>query len=302
MRILIDADIFRYQLGSIKVAHPFIKGEYVPAPETEICKLLEEMIQHVVSINNGSSYVCALSGTGNFRHDVAKQEPYKGNRGAATEKPYHYQTVYDYIVKNHPYIVVDGMEADDWLGIEQRKDPENTLIASRDKDLWTCFGWHYRWACGENQPEVQKHWVDLFESRRFFFEQLLHGDNTDNIMGCGKRQEVMWGGKLQMRRKGVGEKGAIKLLEPLNSVGEMYEAVRAEYEKIFGEGHEEIMLENARLLYIGQTPDNLFNWDWLDFNLIKDNTDNETASTDVSEPQHPDICEPGTDYEDGTPF
>lgn len=303
MRILIDADILRYQIGSVKAAHPFIPKEYVPAPEGEICKLVEDLIQHVFKINKGDEYICALSGKGNFRNEVAKQEPYKGNRDPNEQRPFHYATVGDYIIKNHPHVVVDGMEADDWLAIEQRKDPENTLIATRDKDLWTCYGWHYRWACGENQPEIQKHWVDEFESKRFFFEQLLHGDNTDNIMGCGKKQETMWGGKLMMRRKGVGEKTAIKILENLTTVQEMYDAVKLEYEKVFGEEHESAMLENARLLYIGQTPDNLFEWGWLDYSLSKD-TDNEPEATptDLCEPLDSAVPEPSADYEDGTPF
>lgn len=285
-------------MGSIKVAHPYIDKEYIPAPESEICRLVEDLIQHVFKINNGDTYVCALSGKGNFRHDIAKQEPYKGNRDPNTQRPYHYDTVGDYIIKNHPHVIVDDMEADDWLGIEQRKDPENTLIATRDKDLWTVFGYHYRWACGEYQPEIQKHWVDLFESRRFFFEQMLHGDNTDNIMGCGVKKLQKWGGEMKLRRKGVGEKTAIKLLAGCNTVQELYDVVKIEYEKIFNDQHEEVMLENARLLYIGQTPDNLFNWDWLDYKLSKETNNGELLSTDISELPDTSAPELGTDCED----
>lgn len=283
MRVLIDCDILRYQIGSVKAAHPFIDKEFIPAPETEICKLVEDLIQHVVKVNKGDDYLCVLSGTGNFRMDIAKQEPYKGNRDPNTQRPFHYDTVGDYIIKNHKHIVIDGSEADDYLAIEQRKDPDNTLIATRDKDLWTCFGWHYRWACGENQPERLKHWITEFESKRFFFEQLLHGDNTDNILGCGVRKLVKWGGEMKLRRKGVGEGTAIKLLAPCNTVKEMYDVVKIEYEKVFGEIHEEVMLENARLIFIGQTPDNLFNWDWLDFDLSKEANNGEVLSDGLSE-------------------
>lgn len=283
LKALIDADIFRYQIGSIQAAHPFLEGEYIPAPETEIKRLIDDLIEHIIKATGADSYICPLSGQGNFRHSIAKQEPYKGNRDPNSQRPYHYDTVGEYIRNYHPSIVVDNIEADDWLGIEQRKDPEHTIICSRDKDLGTVFGWHYRWACGDRQPERPNHWITPYEAREFFFHQMLTGDNTDNIMGCGKREEVMWGGKLQLRRKGVGQKGADKILATCNTVQEMYDAVKLEYEKVFGEEHEEVMLENARLLYIGQTQDNLFQWDWLDFELSKDTDNGELLRTELTE-------------------
>lgn len=298
MRVLIDVDILRYQIGSIKAAHPFLPGEFIPAPESEICRLTEDLIKHVVKINNADTYECVLSGKGNFRHEVAKQEPYKGNRDPNVQRPYHYDTVGEYVIKNHPTVVVDGIEADDYLGIEQRKDIENTLIATRDKDLLTVHGWHYRWACGENQPERLKHWIDPFEARRFFFEQMLHGDSTDNIVGCGQKVMMKWGGKMMLRRKGVGEKTAIKLLENCTTVQELFDVVNLEYQKIF-DNYEEVMLENARLLYIGQTAEELFEWDWLDYQLTKESKQHgdEFLPAGISElPGHSD-GEPGDDCE-----
>ncbi|MFW3388408.1 UNVERIFIED_CONTAM: hypothetical protein RF648_20685, partial [Kocuria sp. CPCC 205274] len=211
------------------------------------------------------SYVCVLSGKGNFRIELAKQEPYKGNRNASVGRPYHYDTVGDYIKRSHPTVVVDGIEADDWLGIEQRKDIENNIICSRDKDLGTVHGWHYRWACGDKQPERLNHYLSEFEAKEFFFHQMLTGDNTDNIMGCGIRKEVKWGGKLMLRRKGVGSGAADKILGACDTLQEMFDAVKQEYEAVFGDNYEEVMLENARLLYIGQEADNLFQWEWIDY-------------------------------------
>lgn len=298
MKALIDVDILRYQIGSIQASHPYLEGEFIPAPESEIKRLVEDLIQHVIGSVNADSYICPISGKGNFRNDVAKQAPYKGNRDPNVSRPFHYDTVGDYIKTNHPHVVVDGMEADDWLGIEQRKDPDGTIICTRDKDMGTVFGWHYRWACGDRQPERLPHWISPYDAREFFFHQMLTGDNTDNIIGCGKKEEVMWGGKLQMRRKGVGEKAADKILATCDTVLELYEAVKVEYEKIFDEEHEEIMLENARLLYIGQTPDNLFNWDWLDFKLSKDTNNGELLSTDITELRNEDAPELGISDQD----
>lgn len=273
MKVLIDADIFRYQYGNVKMKHPFIAEEFVPANADYVCGLVDDAIKEIVKDTAAESYICVLSGKGNFRNEIAVQQPYKGNRDPNTDRPYHYDTIERHIIASHPCIVVDGMEADDWLGIEQRKDPLNSCIASRDKDLKTVYGWHYRFACGAAQPAIPIHWMTEVESEEFFWFQMLIGDNTDNIPGCGKKQLTMWGGKEVMRRKGVGEKTALKILDGLGSSQECYEAVRSEYAKVYEENFDEVMLEQARLLYIGQTPDNLFDWSWLKITMESESND-----------------------------
>ncbi|MGL5581568.1 MAG: hypothetical protein ACRDCE_11475 [Cetobacterium sp.] len=216
---------------------------------------------------------------------MAKQQPYKGNRDPNSTRPYHYDTITEHIIGTHPHIVVDGIEADDWLAIEQRADPEHTCISTRDKDMLTVFGNHHRPACGAKQPEIKMHWVTPYQATEFFMYQMLIGDSTDNIPGCGEKKLVMWGGKEVLRRKGVGSGKAKKILDLCNSVGEMYEAVKAEYQAIFSEDdYEDRMLENARLLYVGQNPDKLFEWSWLDFSLTRNNNsvNNEEKELDMN--------------------
>ena len=60
---------------------------------------------------------------------------------------------------------------------------------------------------------------------------MLIGDSTDNIPGCGEKLEVMWGGKLQLRRKGIGKKEAVWLLDTVTDKWSMYHVVRMEYWK-----------------------------------------------------------------------
>lgn len=277
MKALIDSDIARYQFGSVEMKHPFLDGIFVPASSDYICKLVDGCIQEVIDATGADSYVCALSGKGNFRHQVSTYQPYKGNRNPNLTRPYHYETIERHIIDNHPHVVVDGMEADDWLGIEQRKDPQNTCIASRDKDLWTVLGYHFRFACGERQPAIPMKWVSEEEANAFFFHQMLIGDTTDNILGCGKKILTKWGkNQIQcyngnvievpswgLRRKGIGEKASMKLLAGLETPQQRYDVVSAEYKTVFGDEWEDAMLEMARLLYIGQEPDKLFDWDWL---------------------------------------
>lgn len=295
MRAIIDGDIFRYQIGSIELenefATPFLKEPRkarMPAPVDEIKRIVDETIEHIVKATGSDKYIVCLSGKGNFRLDVAKQQPYKGNRDPNTARPYHYDTVGDHIIAAHPHVVVDGIEADDWMAIQQRKEPKGNIICSRDKDLMTCFGWHYRWACGEKQPEKLNHWISEFDSKKFFFHQMLIGDNTDNICGCGERIEMMWGGKLTLRRKGIGEKAAQQLLADCSTVEELYNTVSECYQNQFGDRWEEVMLENARLLYIGQTAEKLFEWSWLDLKLERNSDETLCSPVSSDEPQNPD--------------
>lgn len=301
LRALIDSDIFRYEQGSITMNHPLkVTDENgyivkIPASKRKIENLVQTKIDEIIKATEASSYVCVLSGVGNFRNDVAKQQPYKGNRDPNMMRPHHYDTVGDYIINNFNCIVVDGIEADDWLGIEQRKDPSSTIICSRDKDLGTVEGWHYRWPCGDMQPERPNHYISYYEATKFFMYQMLIGDTTDNIPGCGIRELRKWGTievedpvtntlikvpNMVMRRKGVGSGEASKILNECHTVQEMYDAVEGEYIKRFPDNYGDVMLENARLLFIGQTPDNLFEWDWLDYSC------NDLIEPELKEEQH----------------
>lgn len=271
MKLYIDADILRYQLGAIGVRNVYNKKNpkaMMPAPVEMVEAHVEKIIQRAIKETHADEYVCVLSGTGNFRFDIATIQTYKGNRSGAT-RPYHYNTVGDYIIANHPCIVVNGMEADDYIGIQQRADLDNSVTASRDKDLTTFPGWHFRFACGETQPEVPLHWITRFDAWKFFFKQMLIGDSTDNIIGCGVKKWVKWGSKEMWRRKGVGSKGADEMLSECRTVAQMYMIVCEAYQEHIGNSWKESMIENARLLYIGQEKDKLFDWSWVDYEVYQ---------------------------------
>lgn len=296
--LLIDCDILqlRYSHGSIEARHPFLEGEFVPAPSDQICRLVDELIANSLKACGTDKYLCVLSGHGNFRTEIAKQAEYKGNRDPSKPRPHHFETVGEHIRQNHPHIVIEGHEADDYMGYAQYDNwkpefekegfslnPDNltTIIASRDKDLRTVQGWHYSWACGDRQPEKPLYYISPSKGMYQFFYQMLIGDTTDNIIGCGKKELVPWGKeknedgelvpKMMLRRKGIGDKAAQKILSSCVTVLEMKSCIFEEYEALFGEGFEDILLENAHLLFIGQKPDKLFEWSWLDKYMSLDN-------------------------------
>lgn len=268
MIALIDGDILVYRCGfaveksKYKV---FIRGEehYGPVAvykykkdipsyyledtdcylekETEVEPLsnalhgVKETIQSILSATNAIDYRLYLSGENNFREKIAVTKPYKGNRDKL-HKPKWYNEIRDYLIREWKAIVVDGIEADDAIGIGQythiacAKDTDyETIICSIDKDLDMIPGWHY------NFVERKKYWIDEKTAIRKFYLQLLTGDITDNIQGC----------------LGVGIKTAEKILSGKQTEEEMREAVRQKYSDVYGADKcDIIMKEMSDLLWI----------------------------------------------------
>jgi 5'-3' exonuclease len=174
-----------------------------------------------------------LTGSNNFRKDIAVTAPYKGNRTAA--KPKHYDLIREYLVKAWGCEVIEGQEADDAIGIaayEFGDDDEAFVIMSIDKDLDMIKGWHY------NFIKDNKYFVDADEAIKHFYTQVLTGDRVDNIVGL----------------KGIGPKKAEKILQDCVSELDMYNAVLEAYDN-----NAERVLENARLLWIRRKEGEIWN-------------------------------------------
>lgn len=222
---LIDADILRYRVG---FASQKGRGEEaVPDPVEHALHSCKVQLNSILEALDTSLYKLYLTGKGNFRETVAVSHPYKGNRNAP--KPYHYDNLTDYMVEVWDARVVDGMEADDALGIEQWKNwnqknkKVETVICSIDKDLKMIPGHHYNFVRDELT------YIEEAVADRFFYHQLIAGDATDNIIGI----------------RGYGLIRAEKYLADCETELEMYNKALELYE-----GNEERLLENARLLWI----------------------------------------------------
>lgn len=212
MKALVDADILVYRFGFASDGDP---AEFALARISEFL----DNLQMMDGIDEVWGY---LTGSNNFRNEIAKTAPYKGNRVMA--KPYHYQLLREYMERAWGFEVIDGMEADDAIGIEAyRHEPDETIIVSIDKDLNMIRGHHY------NFVKEEKYFVTEEEAIRNFYLQILTGDKVDNIIGLD----------------GIGPVKSKKLLKDCNTELEMYEAVLKAYD-----GDEARVLENARLLWI----------------------------------------------------
>ena len=143
-----------------------------------------------------------LTGTNNFRRALTPS--YKANRDP-TMRPAWFAECRNWLVGNWGAQVVDGMEADDAIGINTAPD---TVCVSIDKDLLTIPGLHYHFV---NQDQRI---VTPEEAVTNFWKQMLIGDKADNVQGIPK----------------IGPVTANKLLQG-KPEAEQYKQVRQLYRK-----------------------------------------------------------------------
>lgn len=205
---------------------------------------VKKLIESILEDTGATDCRIFLSGKDNFREEVAVTKPYKGNRDDL-HKPLHYQEIRDYLINVWQAEVVEGMEADDMMGIVQTHNMEHvdeydTIICTLDKDLRMIYGRHYNWRTKMTE------FIDESTANYNFYKQLLMGDPTDNIQGVPK----------------IGEKTAEKILAGCTDEKEMLDAVLdAYYTGYYKYGNhtdindflstiDDIFLEHAKLIWI----------------------------------------------------
>jgi len=241
--VLVDGDILRYQLGAVlsKGGTITIQGTTidVPLPKSVVESRVTEFIDELLENTGCRDARIYLSEGHNFRFARATIQPYKGNRTGFV-KPFHWKTVGDILYERYSPVVCEEFEADDHLSRDQDSDGGTTVIGSRDKDLRIRAGWHYSWSAGTRCPEKPLYWISEIEGKRWFYTQMLTGDSTDNIIGCGIKKPTGTG---KLRRNGVGPKKAI---------------VKQEYINLHGDDWATYMKENGTLLWMS---DKLIPWE-----------------------------------------
>lgn len=258
MHGLVDSDILAYEFGAAKEED----GSDLPFPlvMARVDERLEK-IKERAGYDTHTLYLTADDDS-NFRIKLATIKPYKGNR--PKEKSRWWKCIRQELINNYGAVVVHNMEADDAISIAQYKDFRNarnltcgwihdapvdymkkacgTIICSRDKDLNMVPGWHYGWEAGKCK-ERPLWYQDEISGLRWFYVQLLIGDPVDNIPGLF----------------GVGPKSAlVRRLDDCDIELDMYGVVYKAYQDRFGAYAEQFLVENARLLWMLQREEQLW--------------------------------------------
>lgn len=200
----------------------------------------DELVRRILEETQSDTYKLYIGGEDNFRYKIYPE--YKANRSDKT-KPEYLQDVRAFLVSEWNAEIVNGMEADDALGIAQDRwghfqNTENgpdfdTIICSIDKDLLQVPGWHY------NFVKQERVFIDELTGLKHFYQQLILGDQSDNIPGYD----------------GLMRPKVPKFLAPtIESIWaadderNMYNIVLRMYS-----GDKERLLRNGRLLWIRRT-------------------------------------------------
>jgi 5'-3' exonuclease len=214
--ILVDGDIIAYRCAFAS------KDETLDYAKSKVDEMMIYIIDECGFYTKDDIFKVYLTGKGNFRNEVAKTAVYKGHR-KDKEKPRHLNDIRDYLMTHYRATMSEDEEADDLISKEATRLNGHVVIASADKDMLQIPALHFNF----NKNEFKN--VDDFEGIKFFYTQMLTGDDADNIKGLWR----------------VGPKKAEKILEGCETEQELYERTLKAYD-----GDIDRIIENGRLLWL----------------------------------------------------
>jgi hypothetical protein len=189
-------------------------------PVSHAIRLMKNKIEWLKTLGDVRLFISPADKS-NFRYAVAKTAGPNGfgYKAGRKEKPIHYESLREYVLKYHKAEEAFGYEADDFCSMNQT---DNTVISSIDKDLDMVEGKHLNWVTGKRYIVPQGLGTMIYDKGKCrglgliqFYAQLLIGDNTDNIPGI----------------KGIGHKKAYDLLKEAKTEEDAFNVVKSLYLK-----------------------------------------------------------------------
>ena len=224
--LLIDSDFLAYKAAqACEIGIDFGEDVIIAQSQfSEVLKVFHNELNKVTKAMMEDDFILYFSSTKNFRKKIYPD--YKGHR--MKRKPLGYKRLVNYCRENHNFKLIEGLEADDTIGIEATRfaDPNN-IIVSPDKDMRQIPS--TLWDMKDDVVEITKD-----DGDRWHLIQSLSGDPTDGYSGC----------------PGIGVKRASELLDKNEN---KWEAVCKAY-RDRGLSDDDALL-NARLAKILQKED-----------------------------------------------
>jgi len=187
--LLIDSDFLAYKAAqACEIGIDFGEDVIIAQSQfSEVLRVFHNELDKVTKAMMDDNFILYFSSTENFRKKIYPD--YKGHR--MKRKPLGYKRLLNYCRKNHNFKLIEGLEADDTIGIEATRhaDPHN-IIVSPDKDMRQIPS--VLWNLTDDVVEITKE-----EGDRWHLVQSLSGDPTDGYSGC----------------PGIGVKRATELLD-----------------------------------------------------------------------------------------
>lgn len=276
MKGLIDLDMVAHELGHLKKATGEKDEDGNDIMELfsvdEVAPIAKGRVLSIIMGSQIGGWLGYLTRGRHYRHRLATLLPYKGHReGLARDNVDDLKNI---LAKDLGGIWCEDNEADDAMAIVQWQDIHamgaehgwedstlrkfcGTVIATRDKDLETVPGWHFKWwlkggkdrsgePVSEERRVVEKgevYWVSWVQALRNFYTQCLVGDTSDNIPGLYN----------------IGQKSAwVKQLKTMTDEQEMYDHVRMGYDKYYRSYGNKFLNEVARLLHMQRRKDDMW--------------------------------------------
>ena len=177
MNLLIDADYIVYKCCAACETE-IDYGEdviFVTSNYSDAYKAVTRDISNIQNqFGNFAKPILFFSDSKNFRKKISPD--YKGHRNR--RKPLGYKRLVNHCRDNYKFVLREGLEADDSLGIDGTKFPStDNIIVSPDKDLRQIPG--VLWNLTDDVEEITKEQGDDWH-----LIQTLAGDPTDGYSGC----------------------------------------------------------------------------------------------------------------------
>jgi DNA polymerase-1 len=224
--LLIDSDFLAYKAAqACEIGIDFGEDVIIAQSQfSDVLRVFHNELNKVTKAMMEDDFILYFSSTKNFRKKIYPD--YKGHR--MKRKPLGYKRLVNYCRENHNFKLIEGLEADDTIGIEATRfaDPSN-IIVSPDKDMRQIPS--ALWNLTDDVVEITKD-----DGDRWHLIQSLSGDPTDGYSGC----------------PGIGVKRATELLDKNEN---KWEAVCKAY-RDRGLSDDDALL-NARLAKILQKED-----------------------------------------------